>query len=96
MVPAHVAPTFVVDVSEVADRRLAAIQAYRSQLFDPESREPGTYLSRPDFLRDVESLHAYYGTLIGKPLAEAFYVRGVLGIPDPVAFFRQQPYVRLR
>ncbi len=89
-VPVHETPTFVVDVSEFADRRLAAIQAYRSQLHDPASREPSTYLSQPDFLTHIENIHSFYGTLIGKAKAEGFYLRGVMGISDPVDFFRKR------
>jgi bacillithiol biosynthesis deacetylase BshB1 len=96
MVPVHETPSFVVDVSEVAERRLAAIQAYKSQLYDPESQEPATYLSRPDFLAHIESIHSFYGTLIGTAKAEGFYMRGVLGISDPIDFFRKQDYVRFR
>ncbi len=96
MVPVHETPTFVVDVTEFAGRRLSAIQAYRSQLFDPASREPSTYLSQPDFLAHIENIHSFYGTLIGKAKAEGFHMRGVLGISDPVDFFRSQSYVRFR
>jgi bacillithiol biosynthesis deacetylase BshB1 len=82
-------PSFVVDVSEFASERRAAIAAYRSQLFDSASREPGTYLSRPDFLAQIESIHAYYGALIGKPMGEAFYVKNVMEIADPVDVFHE-------
>jgi bacillithiol biosynthesis deacetylase BshB1 len=85
--PVHRPPSFVVDVSEVAAERSAAIAAYRSQLFDPASRDAETYLSGPDFLTQVESIHAYYGALIGKACAEAFFVRRVIEVADPVAFF---------
>jgi bacillithiol biosynthesis deacetylase BshB1 len=83
-------PTFVVDVSAFADARAAAIGAYRSQLFDPESLAPSTYLSAQDFLAQVESLHGYYGALIGRSLGEAFYVRRTLEVSDPIVFFREQ------
>ncbi len=88
--PRHEAPNLVVDVSEFGEQRSQAIQAYRSQLFDPASREPSTYLSQPDFLAHVESIHAFYGTLIGKRLGEGFLLKGVPEIPDIVEFFRHQ------
>jgi N-acetylglucosamine malate deacetylase 1 len=96
MVPVHETPSFVVDVSDVAGKRLDAIRAYKSQLHDPSSGEPETYLSRPDFLTHIENIHSFYGTLIGTAKAEAFHMRGVLGISDPVDFFRKQDYVRFR
>jgi bacillithiol biosynthesis deacetylase BshB1 len=96
MLPAHQPPSFVVDVSDFIEQRQAAIRSYRSQLFDPESREPATYLSHPDFLTQVENIHSYYGSLIGKARGEGFYTRGVLEVPDPVDFFKQQARNRLR
>jgi bacillithiol biosynthesis deacetylase BshB1 len=86
--PPHVVPSFVVDVSDHVEQRNAAIAAYRSQLFDPSSSEPSTYLSHPEFLMRVDNIHAYYGTLIGKKKGEAFHLKEVLEIPDPVSHFR--------
>ena len=87
--PPHVIPSFVVDVSDYVEQRNGAIAAYRSQLFDPSSREPSTYLSQPEFLTRVDSIHSYYGTLIGKQKGEAFRIKGILEIQDPVDHFRQ-------
>ncbi|MBN1569348.1 MAG: bacillithiol biosynthesis deacetylase BshB1 [Acidobacteria bacterium] len=85
--PANVTPTFVVDISDYTERREAAIHAYQSQLFDPESREPSTVLSHPDFLSNIDAIHSYYGTLIGKRKGEAFFFKGVLEIQDIAAHF---------
>jgi N-acetylglucosamine malate deacetylase 1 len=85
--PWNVAPSFIVDVSDYADKRIAAIQAYRSQLYNPDSREPSTILTRPDFLTDIDNIHSYYGTLIGKRKGEAFHYKGVLEIPDLIQHF---------
>jgi bacillithiol biosynthesis deacetylase BshB1 len=90
MIPDDVSPSLVVDVSDYADKRLAAISAYRSQLFDPGSKEPQTYLSRQNFLDHVEAIHSRYGTLIGKEKGEAFFVRQTIAIEDLVQFFRGQ------
>ncbi len=88
--PAGTYPSFVVDVSDYASQRLSAIQAYASQLFDPSSREPGTYLSHPDFLARVSAVHSFYGALIGSSLGEGFLYKGALEIPDLVDFFKHQ------
>ena len=87
-IPPYIAPSFVVDVSEYVEQRNAAIAAYRSQLFDPSSREPATTLSDPDFLTQVDNIHSFYGTLIGKRKGEAFHLKGVLEIRDPIDHFR--------
>jgi len=85
--PANMTPSFVVDVSAYNDQRKAAIGAYRSQLFDPSSREPMTRLSQPDFLFRVETIHHFYGTLIGKRVGEAFHYKEALEIKDLVQQF---------
>lgn len=85
--PSHLVPSFVVDISDYIEQRKAAIEAYHSQLYDPSSREPSTNLSHPDFLYRVESLHSYYGTLIGKKQGEAFHIKEILEIHDPVDYF---------
>jgi len=85
--PLGMTPSFVVDISGYADRRNAAIAAYRSQLYDPDGGGLQTALSRPDFLTHVENVHSWYGTLIGKSKGEAFYFKGTLAIKDPLAHF---------
>jgi bacillithiol biosynthesis deacetylase BshB1 len=85
--PVNVPPTFVVDVSDFIGQRDAAIRAYGSQLFDPASSEPATSLSHPDFLSNIDTIHSYYGTLIGKRKGEAFYLKGVLEVRDVVDHF---------
>jgi bacillithiol biosynthesis deacetylase BshB1 len=85
--PTNLAPSFVVDVSDFSEQRMAAIAAYRSQLYNPSSAEPSTTLSHPDFLTNVENIHSFYGTLIGKRKGEAFHFKGVLEIQDIVHHF---------
>jgi len=94
--PPQVLPDFVVDVSEVAEQRVRAIQAYRSQLFDASNREPATNLSHPDFLTHIENVSSYYGSLIGKTRGEGFVTRGIIEIPDLVEFFKTQSSIRFR
>jgi bacillithiol biosynthesis deacetylase BshB1 len=94
--PTNSVPSLVVDVSEFSEQRMRAIQAYRSQLFDPASREPATYLSQPDFLTHVENVHAFYGTLIGRKMGEGFCMKGIPEIPDLVEFFKHQSSRRIR
>jgi N-acetylglucosamine malate deacetylase 1 len=89
-VPTYLTPSFVVDVSDFIDQRNAAIKAYRSQLFDPSSREPSTKLSKPDFLNQIENIHAFYGTLIDRRMGEAFQMKGMLEINDLISHFSRR------
>src|SRR5690606_26709002 len=50
-------PTFVVDVTAVWDRRIAALRAFESQFFNPdyEGDEPETFISNPSLFACVEA-----------------------------------------
>jgi N-acetylglucosamine malate deacetylase 1 len=85
--PPNQPPSFVVDISDFTEQRNAAIRAYKSQLYDPSSSEPSTVLSHPGFLAKIESIHSYYGTLIGKQNGEAFYYKNALEVFDLVSQF---------
>jgi bacillithiol biosynthesis deacetylase BshB1 len=82
--PRTVAPSFVVDITESADQKHRAAACYRSQLFDPNSREPETSISAESFLRRLEARQRFYGSLILVEHAEAFVVREALNIEDPI------------
>ena len=51
-----VAPSFIVDVSEFAAGKMAAIRAYASQFHRSEADEPPTRISHQDFLGDRKSV----------------------------------------
>jgi len=78
-------PSFIVDVSEFAEKKMAAIRAYASQFYRPESKEPATRIADKGFLREIEDRTRYYGSLIGVEAGEPFYVREALNVDDPVA-----------
>lgn len=85
MFPRTVPPSFVVDITEFAQRKQQAALCYKSQLYDPNSREPETNVSSEAFLRRLDARQRFYGSLIGVEHAEAFVVREALNIEDPVA-----------
>jgi len=80
-----VAPSFVVDISDFLDDKMAAIRAHKSQFYDPGSGEPETRLSAKDFLEQLEIRSRFFGSLIGTAAGEPFYVREALNVDDPIA-----------
>ena len=79
-------PSFVVDVTEVWERKVEVIRCFASQLHDPgiEEAGPGTKIGRPDFLLQFEGRHRYWGSRIGVPLGEPYWVEGPLPVSDPL------------
>jgi bacillithiol biosynthesis deacetylase BshB1 len=81
----RVEPSFIVDISDFLDAKMAAIRAHRSQFHDPNSTEPETRLTSRGFLDELENRSRYFGSLIGVAAGEPFYVRESLNVDDPVA-----------
>ncbi|MFN2501834.1 MAG: bacillithiol biosynthesis deacetylase BshB1 [Pyrinomonadaceae bacterium] len=80
----RVEPSFIVDISDHLERKMAAIRAHSSQFYDPSSTEPETRLTKKDFLDELENRSRYFGSLIGTAAGEPFFVREALNIPDPI------------
>ena len=76
--------SFIVDVSDFLEEKMAAIRAHTSQFFDPNSTEPETRLTSKTFLDELESRSRYFGSLIGAAAGEPFYVREALNVTDPI------------
>jgi len=81
----NVIPSFIVDVSDFVEEKMASIRAYESQFYRSESKEPATRISDQGFLAEIEYRMRYFGSLIGVVAGEPFYVREALNVDDPVA-----------
>ncbi len=75
-------PSLIVDISDVYEIRLKSILAYRSQFYDPKSKEPQTLLSQRSFLDFVETRAKSYGFKIGVKYGEPFYSADPIGVAD--------------
>ena len=71
---------FVVDISDFWGRKIESIKAYRSQFWDPESKEPQTYISSENFMRMVEARAIEHGHIIGVRYGEGFVRQRVHGV----------------
>jgi N-acetylglucosamine malate deacetylase 1 len=76
------APSFIVDITETFDQRIEAMRAFKSQFYDPESTEPSTILSTPEFLEMIRTRAEYYGDKIGVKYGEAFFSPAALPVHD--------------
>lgn len=75
-------PSFVVDVSEVYERKRRALGCYVSQFRPPEADAVRTRLTSPRFQQLIESRDAQFGAVSGVAFAEGFIVREPLVLPD--------------
>ena len=65
-------PDFVVDVSGFMDVKAAAVKAYASQFYDPNSNEPESPITSKNFIDSVLYRANDLGRLIGVESAEGF------------------------
>jgi bacillithiol biosynthesis deacetylase BshB1 len=81
----HAEPHFVVDVTSYFDRKLEAILAYKTQFYDPKSKEKNTFISSPEFLEFVRARASHFGVPIGVRYAEGFTANRIPGVNDIVS-----------
>jgi N-acetylglucosamine malate deacetylase 1 len=78
----YIKPDFVVDVSEWFDKKMEAILAYKSQFYNPESKEVDTPISSINFLEFLRSRAAEMGRNIGVQYAEGFTAARTPGVKN--------------
>ncbi len=78
----YIEPDFIVDVSDNWSKKIAAIRAFRSQFHDPDSKEPETFISKPDFLAFIEARAREFGHRIGVTYGEGFTSDRKPGVKD--------------
>ena len=66
-------PSFIVDISGYFEIKMQAVECYASQFHNPRSKEPETFISRPEFLSYIQSRAQVFGFQIDKKYGEPFY-----------------------
>lgn len=75
-------PDIIIDVSDVWEQRMKAIKAYATQFHDPNSKEPPSYLSNPEFIEALTARARLLGKRVGVKYAEGFLSKKNIGIKD--------------
>lgn len=79
--PPGATPTFIVDITDVFDDWMAALDCHVSQFANPERPRPDHFPS----VRDVFATYAgYWGWQIGVKYAQAYLATGPLKVNDPL------------
>lgn len=73
-------PDFVVDITGFTDKKVAAILAYSSQFYDPNSNEPESPITSKNFLESLNYRSRDLGRLVGVEHAEGFTVERYLAV----------------
>lgn len=68
----NIAPDFVIDVTGFINKKQAAVLAYSSQFYDPNSKEPESPITSKTFIESINYRARDLGRLIGVEYAEGF------------------------
>jgi len=68
----NIAPDFVIDVTGFTQKKQAAVLAYSSQFYDPNSKEPESPITSKTFIESINYRSRDLGRLIGVEYAEGF------------------------
>lgn len=83
----YIKPDFVVDISDYIDQKLECIKSYKTQFYDPDSKEPETPISGSSFFDHVKGRARELGRPSGFEFAEGFNVERTIGVDDIMKLF---------
>ncbi|MCY0978779.1 bacillithiol biosynthesis deacetylase BshB1 [Chryseobacterium wangxinyae] len=75
-------PEFVIDISEHLDKKLQACMAFKTQFYDPESKEPETPITSKDFYESLTYRAQDLGRLSGVTYAEGFTTEKLIAMKN--------------
>lgn len=86
----YLEPDFVIDISDVFERKLESIKAFKTQFHTPGMEGPQTYISTPDFLDSVVYRSKMFGKMIGVKYAEGFISKKKIGLRNFDAIIKNE------
>ena len=78
----EVKPDIVINITGYLDKKIEAVRAYKSQLFNSKNNENNTPISTENFLNSVKYRAQNLGRLIGTEAGEGFTSRQLLAIKE--------------
>lgn len=75
-------PDFVIDITAFLEKKMEAIQAFKSQFYNPDSNEPESPISMKNFFDLVKGKMRVFGRDAGFEYAEGFTVDRTIGIEN--------------
>ena len=78
----YIRPDIIVDITPYIEIKIKAIQAFKTQFYNPDHHEAETYISSPEFFESVLGRAREFGKSIGATFGEGFTSRKLLGVDD--------------
>ena len=83
----YIEPHFVVDVSKYIDVKINAVNCFKSQFYDPKSKENDSFISTKEFMDFIKSRSIEMGHSIGVKHGEGFTSENKLKLTSLDSFF---------
>jgi bacillithiol biosynthesis deacetylase BshB1 len=78
----YIKPDLVVDITPFWKTKIESIMAFKSQFFDPNNKEPDSFISSEGFLEFIEARAKEFGHSIMVKYGEGFTVERMIGVDD--------------
>ncbi|EKB48507.1 bacillithiol biosynthesis deacetylase BshB1 [Cecembia lonarensis] len=78
----YIKPDLVVDITAFWETKIASIKAFKSQFYDPNNKEPESFISSEGFLDFIEARAKEFGHSIMVKYGEGFTVERMIGVED--------------
>ena len=78
----NIKPEFVIDISEHLDKKIEACMAFKTQFYDPNSKEPETPITSRDFYESLTYRAQDLGRLSGVAYAEGFTTEKLIALKN--------------
>lgn len=76
----YIKPDFVIDITPFFEKKIETIQCFKSQFYDPNSKEPISPIATKDFLDFIEARARSYGRNLQVTYGEGFNVSRIPGV----------------
>lgn len=78
----YIKPDLIVDITDFWETKINSIKAFKSQFYDPVSKEPQSFISSEGFLDFIEARAREFGHSIYSKYGEGFTVERTIGVED--------------
>lgn len=75
----YIKPDVVVDITDQFEERMKAVMAFKTQFYNPDSKEPQTAISSLEFIENLKGRMLDFGRLINTTYGEGFTVERPVG-----------------
>lgn len=85
-------PVFITDITDVFEKKVEVVTAYKSQFFSTIKKDVITHISTKTFNDILHTRSRYFGLKINAGFGEPYFINSRIKINDPLNFFNYVKY----